>query len=94
MKVAEGNTYFPFVLYASREKIQIEVKDVEPQKKRASGLYYSTPLVRREKENVISGIRSDNSVTSNRFMDQKSTSTFGPSTSFTGNKFEQGQIWG
>ena len=81
-------------MYASREKIQIEVKDVEPQKKRASGLYYSTPLVRREKENVISGIRSDNSVTSNRFMDQKSTSTFGPSTSFTGNKFEPGQIWG
>ena len=94
MKVAEGNTYFPFVLYAFREKIQIGVKDVEPQKKRASGFYYSTPLVRREKDNVLSGIRSDNSVTSNRFMDQKSTSTFGPSTSFTGNEFEQGQIWG
>ena len=94
MKVVEGNTYFPFVLYASREKIQIEVKDVEPQKKRASGLYYSTPLVRREKENVISGIRNDNSVNSKRFVNKKSTSTVRPSTSFTGNKFEQGQIWG
>ena len=85
---------FPLILYASRENIKIEVKDVDPQKKRATGHFYQTELVRREKENVISGIRNDNSVNSNRFVNKKSTSTVRPSTSFSGNKFEQGQIWG
>ena len=107
MKVAEGKYFgcyggvswnhgrpFPLILYASRENIQIEVKDLEPQKNRATGHFYQTELVRREKENVISGIRNDNSVISNRFVNKKSTSTVRPSTSFTGNEFEQGQIWG